>query len=251
TYLRPDPRRPYALVYMVAFDPQRVRLHMVPGTKEPVSPFGRSGPGQVASEDLRDLVAAFNGGWKSVHGNYGMLVDGQQIAPPSPRLDTATLAEHADGRIEIASWKTLQHATDLISYRQNCPMMIDNGTIAVQDHITSTWGLSLLSQMYVWRSGLGMTADGSLIYAAGNPISAEELASALQQAGAVTAMQLDINSAFVHWLTYTRTPAGGLRAEPLVAGMAYRRDQYLTPTDRDFFYLTWPTVPVGAPIHDR
>ncbi len=239
TYLRPDPARPDALMYLVRFDPRRVRLHMVAGTKEPVSPWGAQGPGQVPESDLARLAAAFNGGWKSVHGNYGMLVNGQQIVPANPRPDTATLALHADGRVELAGWKTLQAATDLVSYRQNCPLMIDNGTIAVQDHITSTWGLSLLDEMYVWRSGLGMTADGYLIYAAGTPLSADELASGLQQAGAVYAMELDINSAWVHWLDYTPDASGKMQADPLVPDMAYTRSQYLTPTERDFFYLTW------------
>lgn len=239
TFVRPDPARPDAMVYLVRFDPRRVQLHMTAGTQEPVSPFGLTGPGQVAPGDVANLVAAFNGGWKSVHGNYGMQVGGQSIAPPNTRPDTATLAEHADGRIELASWKTISAATDVVSYRQNCPLLIDDSKIQVQGHITSTWGLSLLSEMYVWRSGLGQTADGSLIYAAGTPLSADELAAALASAGAVTAMQLDINSAWVHWLTYRPGPNGQPRAEPLVADMAFRRDQYLSPADRDFFYLTW------------
>ncbi len=239
TFLRPDPARPDALVYLVRFDPQRLQLHMVAGTQEPVSPASVRGPGRIAPGDVPGLAAAFNGGWKSIHGNYGMMVDGQTIALPNTRADTATLAQHADGRLELGAWKTLSKATDLVSYRQNCPLLIDNGTIAVQSHITSTWGLSLLSEMYVWRSGLGQTADGALIYAAGTPVAAEELAAALQAAGATTAMQLDINSAWVHWLDYVPAPAGGLRAEPLVPNMAYARNQYLTLTARDFFYLTW------------
>lgn len=239
TFLRPNPERPDALVYLVRFDPQRLQLHMVAGTQEPVSPLGLSGPGQIAPGDVPALAAAFNGGWKSVHGNYGMMVGGQTIAPPNTRPDTATLAQHADGRLELAAWKTLSGATDLVSYRQNCPLLIDNGAIAVQGHISSTWGLSLLSEMYVWRSGVGQTADGALIYAAGTPVAAEELAAALQAAGATTAMQLDINSAWVHWVDYLPAATGAPRAEPLVPDMAYSRNQYLTPTERDFFYLTW------------
>ena len=239
TFLRPNPARPDALVYLVRFDPHRLQLHMVAGTQEPVSPAGLSRPGRIAAGDLPALAAAFNGGWKSIHGNYGMMIGGQAIAPPNTRPDTATLAQHADGRLELAAWKTLSQATDLVSYRQNCPLLIDNGVIAVQGHISSTWGLSLLSEMYVWRSGLGQTADGALIYAAGTPLAAEELAAALQAAGATTAMQLDINSAWVHWVDYLPGPNGAPRAEPLVPDMAYTRNQYLTPTERDFFYLTW------------
>jgi hypothetical protein len=239
TFLRPDAARPDSLVYMVRFDQRRLAFHMVAGTQEPVSPTGVHGPGVVAARDVPNLAAAFNGGWKSVHGNYGMMVNGVQIAPPNPRADTATLAIHASGWVEVGAWKTLQRASDVVSYRQNCPLLIDNGSIAVTGHTTSTWGLSLLDEMYVWRSGVGQTADGSLIYAAGNPISADELAVALKRAGAVNAMELDINSAWVHWLNYAPDTAGRVRATPLVPNMAYRRDQYLTPVERDFFYLTW------------
>ncbi len=239
TYLRPDPARPYALAYLVRFDPRQVQLHVVAGTHDPGSAIGVRGPGQVPAADRAHLLAAFNGGFKWVNGNYGMVVDGRTIAPPNPADDTATLAFHADGRVTLSAWAQVRAAPDVLSYRQNCPLLIDQGAIVVANHLESKWGLSALSQMYVWRSALGMTADGSLIFAAGNPVSAPELAAALQQAGAVTAMQLDINSAWVHWLSYVPGARGTLRATPLVSGMAYRSNQYLVPNARDFFYLTW------------
>ncbi len=86
----------------------------------------------------------------------------------------------------------------------------------------------------------GRTADGTLIYAAGNRLSARELAQALQQAGAVEAMQLDISSAWVHWLNYTRDGCGVLHPVPLVPVMTCHANQYLTTGDRDFFYITGP-----------
>src|SRR5204863_8874385 len=93
-------------------DPGRVQLHIAARAQEPVSPFVLTGTGQVAPGDVANLVAAFTGGWKSVHGNYGMQVGGQVLVPPNTRPDTATLAEHADGRIELNSWKNLGKATD-------------------------------------------------------------------------------------------------------------------------------------------
>ncbi len=238
TFLRPDPARPDGLVYLVRFDPRRVRLHLVAGRKEPVSSV--PGLGQVALADRPQLAAAFNGGFKSINGHYGMMVGGQVIAPPNPETDTATLAVYADGRVDLGAWQTIRTSPELVSYRQNCPLLIDQGAVVVQNHSGAAWGLTVLNAMYVWRSGLGRTADGSLIYAAGNRLSARELAQALQQAGAVEAMQLDINSAWVHWLNYARDGRGVLHLVPLVSGMIYHPNQYLTPGDRDFFYLTWP-----------
>ena len=44
-----------------------------------------------------------------------------------------------------------------------------------------------------WRSGLGITADGALVYVAGPALDPLQLADLLARAGAVRAMQLDIN----------------------------------------------------------
>jgi hypothetical protein len=93
--------------------------------------------------------------------------------------------------------------------------------------------------MYVWRSGLGQTPDGALIYAAGTPLSVDELAVALQHAGATEAMQLDINSAWVRWVNYAPDSKGNVRAGGLVPAMYVPATQYLRAVDRDFFYLTW------------
>jgi hypothetical protein len=237
TFLRPNPARPDAMVYMVRFDPRRLRLHMVAGTEEPVSPNPVPRSGMVAPRDLPNLAAAFNGGWKSVHGDYGMMVDGVPIAPPGP--NAMTIAQHADGRLEMGPWNRVGKASDITSFRQNCPPMIDLGAIKTSGHTTSTWGLSLLNEMYVWRSGLGQLSDGSFLYAAGTPLSVDELARAMQRAGAVEAMQLDINSAWVRWVNYAPNAQGELRAAGLVPAMDVPPTQYLRPVDRDFFYLTW------------
>jgi hypothetical protein len=241
TFLRPDPARPDALVYMVRFDPTRLRLHMVAGSQEPAPltplPYNPPRPAQIAASDLGALAAAFNGGWKSVHGDYGMQVDGALISPP--KASAMTLVEHWDGRLELGPWSRVGKAGDIRSYRQNCPPMIDLGTIQVSEHISSTWGLSLLNEMYVWRSGLGELSDGSFVYAAGTPLSADELAVAMQRAGATEAMELDINSAWVRWVTYQLGTAGRPQAVGLVPDMYVPSTQYLRPVDRDFFYLTW------------
>ena len=51
----------------------------------------------------------------------------------------------------------------------------------------------------MWRSGVGVDAHGNLIYAAADIQTAESLAQILQRAGAVRAMELDIN---YEWTTF-------------------------------------------------
>lgn len=54
-------------------------------------------------------------------------------------------------------------------------------------------GLTLGNAACVWRSGLGITADGALVYVGGPGLNVTTLADILARAGAVRAMELDIN----------------------------------------------------------
>jgi len=54
----------------------------------------------------------------------------------------------------------------------------------------------------VWRSGIGVDRHGNLIYVAGEDQTVKSLATTLLHAGAVRAMELDINSYWVSFITY-------------------------------------------------
>jgi hypothetical protein len=85
----------------------------------------------------------------------------------------------------------------------------------------------------VWRSGIGVDARGNLIYAAADDQTATSLAQILQRAGAVRAMELDINSEWVTFNFYGAFGAGD--PQKLLPGMTRDATRYLTPDDRDFF----------------
>jgi hypothetical protein len=87
----------------------------------------------------------------------------------------------------------------------------------------------------VWRSGLGIDAHGNLIYAAADIQTAQSLAQILRRAGAVRAMELDINSAWTTFNFYGAWSAGN--PQKLLPGMDRPATRYLTPDDRDFFAL--------------
>ena len=59
------------------------------------------------------------------------------------------------------------------------------------------------------------------------------LASIMIHAGAVRAMELDINAEWPSFITYTGPHAAG--AANILPGMAQSPERYLTPDDRDFF----------------
>jgi hypothetical protein len=85
----------------------------------------------------------------------------------------------------------------------------------------------------VWRSGVGIDAHGNLIYAAAPEQTVASLAQILIHAGAVRAMELDINAYWPSFITYryrgARVPAN------LLSTMIRSPFRYLTPEDRDFF----------------
>lgn len=248
TMIMLDPQRSYAGVALVRMDLSLLALHMTPGTIEPAHPSGIDqmipSIGMVPPQADSTLVAAFNGGFKAVHGHYGMMVNGIVLLPPENGI--ATLAMYRDGSVRIGAWGTdITQSADLVSFRQNCPPLIDNGVInpLLSSDSRGLWGFTNNSDI-TWRTAVGITSDGRfLIYAVGNGTNAEGLVQALQQAGAYNAMQLDINQYYAHFVTYTATNAvsaakPAVQAQRLLQEMIDQRQLYLTPSVRDFFFAT-------------
>lgn len=77
--------------------------------------------------------------------------------------------------------------------------------------------------------------------AAGNSLSAKTLAKAMQAAGAVTAMQLDINSRHATITIYDKKEDGTLVPKffmDTMVGTGGDINRFLKPQDRDFMYIT-------------
>jgi hypothetical protein len=62
------------------------------------------------------------------------------------------------------------------------------------------------------RSGVGVTADGALVYVTGPALDPLQLAQLLVRAGVVRGMQLDINPYWTVLVTYDPPVPGGLAA---------------------------------------
>lgn len=250
-FLRPDPVRPYAIVTLLAFDTRLIQLHMVAGTYEPGGPRGVRGTGVIPSTDAKKnaLLAAFNGGFKYADGQYGLQVNGVVYVPPQPKA--ATIAVTKEGQIILGAWGIDPHLnsnnTDLVAWRQNAALLIDHGTINPLTQDGAAWGGTILNSTFTWRSGIGITAKGVLIYAAGDSLSALTLGQALQSAGAVMAMQTDINPFWVRAFLYDQAQTGIYSITKLNPGMQGTGFEYLNGTERDFFYIT-RVAPVLPPM---
>ncbi len=128
---------------------------------------------------------------------------------------------------------------------QNLVPMVDQGQVSASAtyHDSRVWGSTLSGSVVVARSGVGVTANGALVYVAGPALTAKTLAEALQRAGAVRAMTLDINpewvtfNIFTHPYPATPTEVVGTRLYPQMQRSANR---YLYPTQesRDFFEVS-------------
>ena len=239
-----DPKRPYAAIALVRIDLFKLQLHMMPGALEPAHNWNimRSIPnmGLTPTVDQEHIVAGFNGGFKAVNGNYGMMVDNISLLPPVPGI--ATLAIYKNGQIRIGVWGTdILPNPDMIAYRQNCPPIIQAGKIAplVADDNRIDWGRTISNNEITWRTAVGLSQDRRyLIYAVGNATVVSTLAQALQMAGAYNAMQLDINKHYAHFVTYTLDLKGRRTAMQLLGQMESDPKLYLVTHSRDYFYLT-------------
>lgn len=248
TFLRPDPERPFAVVTVLQFDLRYVRLHLVAGTSQPGGPLHMGGPGAIPAADQQGqaLLAAFNGGFKYADGHYGMMVDGKVYVPAQP--GAATIAVTSNGTVLLGAWGRDPGLTPdnsrLVAWRQNGALLVDGGQINPLTHDGAAWGGTVLNSTFTWRSAVGITDHGTLLYAAGNSLSAETLGRALQAAGATMAMQTDINPFWVRAFTYQRDPGGAWHISALHPGMQGSGDEYLRGSERDFFYVTrGPAVP--------
>lgn len=240
TFVRPDKSRPYALVGALLMDSRRIRLHMTAGTVDPGGFRGVKGPGVIPTNQLSGLLAAWNGGFKGPHGSFGMYADGTEYVPL--RNGLATICVMKDGAIKMGDWGADIAWDDAIAAcRQNVILLVQNGEVSKRTtEGNDTWGYVNVnsSEFITWRSAVGLTKDGSLIYAAGNSLSAETLARALWAEGAYVAMQLDINSPYVLLSEFFQQADGSLRAEKFMDTMSDNPRRFLGTQERDFMWVT-------------
>jgi hypothetical protein len=135
----------------------------------------------------------------------------------------------ADGSATVGMWgRDASLTPDVVSVRQNLGLLVDGGA---NQSGGAPWGATLGGVRYTWRSGVGVDAAGELIYCGGPGLDAQSLAQVLIQAGAVRAMELDINPQWVSFSYYTGPGSGS----DLVTGMRFGPSRWLSGSSRDFF----------------
>jgi hypothetical protein len=231
TTFRSDPEYPQFVAGVAWIDSSRTKLDYVPGLAEPPEIPNR-GPAEVPTGRRKRLVATFNGGFPLETSNAGLVYRGETVE--SMVNGIATLVEYRDGRIDIVKWgHGPTPGAHVLFAKQNLPPIIFEGKLNPNLSDGPEWGATVNNAVRVWRSGLGMDSHGNLIYAAANYQTVESLAKILQRAGAVRALELDINEDWTSFITY-RHPGAGEPAN-LLPEMFRPDTRYLTPDERDFF----------------
>ncbi|WP_437932246.1 phosphodiester glycosidase family protein [Sorangium sp. So ce291] len=241
--VHPDARRVFAAVAVVAIDLGRVDLRLVAGTKEPFSPDipAERRPGLVPEDHAGELIAAFNGGFKAMHGHYGMMLDGDTFLPPRDRA--CTIALYRNGAVRIRTWPEVRaDEARMAGYRQTPPCLVEQGELhhALYDS-NRDWGATVSGETVIRRSALGVDATGKLLfYGLGEAVTARTLAHGMRAAGAHDVAELDVNHAYPRFLLYGRGADGvGPRAtSALIPDVQFKAEEYVAePSPRDFFYL--------------
>jgi len=231
TQFRSDPNYPRMVAGVAWINAAQTRIALNPGRLEPAVSLPR-GPMEVPTSLRGRLLASFNSGFKLQDSGGGFAVGGSTYAPM--RTGMATLVHYTDGRIDVVGWSGGPRVAPGVDFaRQNLPLIVESGRPNPNLSDGPAWGVTVGNAIRVWRSGIGVDARGNLIYAAASDQTVSSLAAILIHSGAVRAMQLDINSYWVSFITYAH-PDGGSPTN-LLPAMTRPSSRYLTPDDRDFF----------------
>jgi len=231
TTFRTDPVYPRIVAYAAWFDHTRTQLALYPGRYEPPGASPR-GPMEVPPSQRWRLLATFNAGFTYRDSGGGFAVDGRTAEPLRP--GQGTIVVYRDDRVNVLSWRGgPSPGRSVVAATQNLPLIVSRGRPSSSIADGSLWGHTLGNAVRVWRSGAGVDRHGNLIYLAADAQTAASLAGALIHAGAVRAVELDINAEWPSLITYGRGGVGN--ATKVVPNGLQPANRYLVPDDRDFF----------------
>jgi hypothetical protein len=243
TMLRPDAIHTSYVVGVAWMDTKLLKAALYSGSAIPGGgPYTHTAP--ISPSDATTLVTAFNAGFLMSDANGGYYTDGKTIIPL--RTGAASFVVSSNGSATVGQWgRDVTMGPDVVSVRQNLDLLVDNGQVvpAANNLNSGQWGATLGGGLYVWRSGLGVTANGALVYVGGPGLDILDLANILVRAGAVRGMELDINTDWVNFSSYQpsspngpATPANGTE---LLAGMTGTPGRYFESWwARDFITMS-------------
>ncbi|HEY2077641.1 MAG TPA: hypothetical protein VGH53_15010 [Streptosporangiaceae bacterium] len=236
----PGGKRPAGIAWM---DSQLLSARLYSGSISPGrGPYRYTAP--IESAQAASLVAAFNGGFEMRDAHGGYYTEGRTVYPL--RQGAASLVIYANGSVNVGAWGSdVSMTNQVVSVRQNLiPLVAGGRPTAAAKGSWRAWGStcgvtscakSVPGIEHQWRSGLGATADGALVYVVGPALDPLQLADLLVRAGAVRGMELDINPYWPVFVSYRPAPGGAVAAP--ANGSKLLRETVQGPTT--FFRPSW------------
>ena len=226
---------------IASIDQRLVKFSLRPGTEDPGSAPGDGGnwgvadyipPGQRAG-----VLATFNGGFKLDSAGGGFYLNGMYHG--SLVNGAASIVYYKNGTVKIGQWgRDFRMNSSIEGVRQNLSLLVDHGEVSPNANSavkTGNWGATLGGGYWVWRSGIGITRDGRIVFVYGQALDAQDLGKLLKQAGAVEGMQMDINP---EWMKFDYYQSNGHPSDPtpvpLLPNQQASPYSYYTPSTRDF-----------------
>lgn len=234
TYLRFSSVYTSYVAGITSMNQSLLRFELRPGTLDP-------GPGHWKAADYipagtrRGLMATFNSGFRINSSGGGFYLNGSTSGTLTPGV--ASMVYYRDGHMAIGVWdQTVRMTRQVVGVRQNLHPIVIGGHVpsSVDNNVETSWGATLGGGYYVWRSGIGVTADGRVIFVYGPALNVRELASLLRRAGAITAMELDINPAWMSYEYYLHNQRANPKPVNLLPDQQQPPDRYYFPNSRDF-----------------
>jgi len=241
-FVRPNAVNTSYVVGVAWMDPTLLSAQLYSGSYIP-------GPGHytysapITPSASKNLVAVFNAGFRMKDARGGYYTDGHIVDPL--RIGAASVVIFKDGTMTVGAWgKDVSMSNQVASVRQNLDLIVNNSqpVPGLSNNNYSQWGQTLGGTLNVWRSGLGVTKTGAIVYVGGPSMSITDLAHVLVLAGAVRGMELDINTGWVQFAAYNgplNTSIGGANGTNLLASMGYTPARFFDSWEtRDFFTMS-------------
>ena len=241
-FVRPDSQHTSFIAGLVWMDPTVLRAQLYSGNQIPGGgPFKDSAP--ISASASRTLAAVFNAGFRMPDAGGGYYTDHRVVFPL--RAGAASAVVLNNGVLEVGTWgRDFTMNSSIASVRQNLKLIVDksHAVPGLSANDNGAWGKVVGNSDYIWRSGMGETKNGAIVYVAGPSLSIVSLADLMVRAGVVRGMEMDINTDWVQFSSFA-SPNGqvvaGAQGTKLLSGMLGLPARYFASWwVRDFFTMS-------------
>ena len=190
------------------------------------------GPEMVPPSSTPRLLATFNSGFYEQDQAAGFFVNHTLYFPMIRGL--ATVVRYTNGTVDVVAWSGgPRPGSNVVMARQNLALLVNDSSATPLATNNAAWGLTLHGVPAVWRTALGVDANGNLIYVAVANVTAAELAQTMVELHVVRAMELDINPEWPIFVTYAAPGAKGPSLD--VPNPNQIPNRFLYSSTKDFF----------------